>query len=155
MCPSPATLASTEDPLISSTVTPTSERDLTVQMKQWHWFPREVVDVSSLETFQVRLDGALSNVVWLKMSLLTAGVLGWMTSKGPFQCKPFYETALVNSHFIQGHEEDIWEEANEGWKWRWASKATQAQVSACSRLRHHQRGTQPGEQRLLPSPCWG
>jgi len=41
----------------------------------WHRLPREVVDAASLETFQVRLDGALSNLVWLKMSLLTAG--GW------------------------------------------------------------------------------
>jgi len=45
-------------------------------VKHWHRLAREVVDVPSLETFQTRLDRALSNLVWLKMSLLTAGGLG-------------------------------------------------------------------------------
>jgi len=38
--------------------------------------PREVVEASPLETFKARLVGALSNVIELKMSLLTAGGLG-------------------------------------------------------------------------------
>ena len=42
-------------------------------VKLWHRLPREVVDAPTLETFKSRLDGAL---VWLKMSLLTAGGLG-------------------------------------------------------------------------------
>ena len=37
--------------------------------------PREVVEVPSLETFEATLNGPLSNLIWLKMSLLTAGVL--------------------------------------------------------------------------------
>jgi len=37
--------------------------------------PREVVNVLSLETFKIRLDGALRNLIQLKMSLLTAGWL--------------------------------------------------------------------------------
>jgi len=37
--------------------------------------PREVVDAPSLETFKARLDRVLSNLISLKMSLLTAG--GW------------------------------------------------------------------------------
>jgi len=41
-------------------------------VKPWHRLPREVVDALSLETFQARLDGALSNLVQLKMSLVTA-----------------------------------------------------------------------------------
>jgi len=45
-------------------------------VKHWHRSLREVGDVPSLETFKVRLDGALSNQVWLKMTLLTAGELG-------------------------------------------------------------------------------
>ena len=45
-------------------------------MKHWNGLPREVVEVPSLETLKVRLDGALNNLVWLKMSLLTAGGLG-------------------------------------------------------------------------------
>jgi len=38
--------------------------------------PREVVAAPSLETFEARLDGALSNLMELKMSLLIAGGLG-------------------------------------------------------------------------------
>jgi len=41
-------------------------------VKYWHRLPREVVDASSLETFKVRLDGALSNLILLKMFLLMA-----------------------------------------------------------------------------------
>ncbi|KFM11478.1 hypothetical protein AS27_06466, partial [Aptenodytes forsteri] len=32
-------------------------------VKHWHRLPREAVDAPSLETFQVRLDGALSNLI--------------------------------------------------------------------------------------------
>ena len=44
-------------------------------VRRWCRLPREVVDAPSLETLKVRLDGALSNLVWLKMSLIIAG--GW------------------------------------------------------------------------------
>ena len=44
-------------------------------VKHWPRLPREVVYAPSLEPFTVRLDGALSNLIWLKMSLLMAG--GW------------------------------------------------------------------------------
>jgi len=44
-------------------------------VKHWNGLPREVVDAPSLETFKVRLGGALSNLVWLEMSLLTRGRL--------------------------------------------------------------------------------
>ncbi|KAK4826670.1 hypothetical protein QYF61_010679 [Mycteria americana] len=44
-------------------------------VKHWRGLPREVVDGPSLETFKVRLDGALSNLLELKMSLLIAGGL--------------------------------------------------------------------------------
>jgi len=43
-------------------------------VKHWNGLPREVVKAPSLETFKARLDGALSNLTYLKMSLLTAGV---------------------------------------------------------------------------------
>jgi len=49
----------------------------------------------SLETFKARLDRALSNLVWSKMSLLTAGWLGWMTSKGALQPKAFYDSVTL------------------------------------------------------------
>jgi len=39
----------------------------------WHRLPRVVVDAPSLETFKVMLDGALSTLTELKMSLLIAG----------------------------------------------------------------------------------
>jgi len=42
-------------------------------VKPWHRLPREVVDAPSLETFKVRLDDALCNLIQLKMSLLIAG----------------------------------------------------------------------------------
>ena len=45
-------------------------------MKQWPRLPREAVDAPSLETFQARLDGALSTLIQVKMSLLTAEGLG-------------------------------------------------------------------------------
>ncbi|KFP19017.1 hypothetical protein Z169_09009, partial [Egretta garzetta] len=32
-------------------------------VKHWNRFPREVVEVPSLETFKARLDGALSNLI--------------------------------------------------------------------------------------------
>ncbi|KFQ05813.1 hypothetical protein N329_12471, partial [Haliaeetus albicilla] len=32
-------------------------------VKHWHRLTREVVDAPSLETFKVRLDGALSNLI--------------------------------------------------------------------------------------------
>jgi len=44
-------------------------------MKQWNRLPIEVVGVPSLEAFKARLDGALSNLILLKMALLLAGRL--------------------------------------------------------------------------------
>jgi len=44
-------------------------------MRPWHRLPREAVDVLSLAVFKARLDGAWSNLVWWKGSLLTAGEL--------------------------------------------------------------------------------
>ena len=44
-------------------------------VKPWHRLPVEVVDTPSLETLKVRLDGALSSLVYWKMSPLTAGGL--------------------------------------------------------------------------------
>ena len=53
-------------------------------VKPWPRLPREVVDAPSLETLQARLAGALSTLSELKMSLLTAEGLDWMTFNGPF-----------------------------------------------------------------------
>jgi len=45
-------------------------------VKHWNRLPGEVVNAPSLEVFKVRLDRALSNLIWLKMALLTERVLG-------------------------------------------------------------------------------
>ena len=42
-------------------------------VRHWHRFPREVVNAPSLAVFKARLDGALSNLVWWKVSLPMAG----------------------------------------------------------------------------------
>jgi len=45
-------------------------------VKHWNGLPTEVVHVPSLETFKARLEGALSNLISLKMSLITPAGLG-------------------------------------------------------------------------------
>lgn len=45
-------------------------------VKHWHRLSREAVGAPSLETFKVRLDGALRKVILLKISLLIAGGVG-------------------------------------------------------------------------------
>ena len=54
--------------------------------------PREVVDALSLETLKVRLDRALSNLIYLWVSLFTAGGLDQMAFKGPFQLRGFCDS---------------------------------------------------------------
>jgi len=44
-------------------------------VKHWPRLPREAVGAPSLAVFKARLDGALSNLVWWKGTLLTAGGL--------------------------------------------------------------------------------
>ena len=39
----------------------------------WQGFPRAAVDAPSLAVLQARLDGALSSLVWWKVSLPMAG----------------------------------------------------------------------------------
>jgi len=48
---------------------------ITRLVKHWNKLPREPVAAPSLEVFKARLDGALSNLVWWKVSLLMAGGL--------------------------------------------------------------------------------
>jgi len=64
-------------------------------VRHWHRLPKEVLDAPSLETFKAKLDGAPSNLIKLKVSLLTAGGLGLMTSKGAFQPKLFYDSLIL------------------------------------------------------------
>jgi len=44
-------------------------------VRHWNRLPREAVAAPSLEAFKARLDGALSSVVWWKVSLPMAGDL--------------------------------------------------------------------------------
>jgi len=44
-------------------------------VRHWPRLPREAVAAPSLAGFKVRLDGALSNLGWWKISLLVAGGL--------------------------------------------------------------------------------
>ena len=53
-------------------------------VKHWHRLPREAVAAPSLAVFKARLDGALSRLVWWKMSLLMAGGLEPDGPEGPF-----------------------------------------------------------------------
>jgi len=45
-------------------------------VKHWNRLPREAAEAPSLETFKARLDGAPSNLVWLKMFPIAAWGLG-------------------------------------------------------------------------------
>ena len=42
-------------------------------VRHWHRLPRAAVAAPSLERFKARLDGALSNLGWWKVSLPMAG----------------------------------------------------------------------------------
>ena len=53
-------------------------------VRHWSKLSREVVDAPSLQTFKVRLDGALSNLIELWVFLFIAGGLDQLTFKGPF-----------------------------------------------------------------------
>jgi len=44
-------------------------------VRPWHRLPREAVDGLSLAVFKASLDGALSNLVWWRVSLPMAGGL--------------------------------------------------------------------------------
>lgn len=59
--------------------------------------PEEVVDAPPSETSKVRLDGVLNNLMWLKISLLIAGRLGWMTFKAASQPELFGASETLQS----------------------------------------------------------
>jgi len=46
-------------------------------VRPWHRLPREAVAAPSLAAFKARLDGALSNLVWWKVSLLSGAESCW------------------------------------------------------------------------------
>lgn len=56
----------------------------------WDRLPTETVDASSLEVFKAKLDMALRNQVWWKVSLCIAEGLQLDGLKGAFQPKTLY-----------------------------------------------------------------
>jgi len=66
-------------------------------VKHWNRLPREAVHALSLKAFKARLDGALSNLVWWKMSLLMAGGLEPDDLQGPFQPLPLHDSMILLS----------------------------------------------------------
>ena len=71
-------------------------------VRQWHRLPRETVDAPSLEVLKARLDGALGNLIWWKVSLPMAGGLELNDFQGPFQPEPFHK-CLLQSLGLQSH----------------------------------------------------
>ena len=68
-------------------------------VRPWHRLPREAVAApGSLAVFKARLDGALGNLGWGKMSLPMAGGLDWTIFGGPFQPKPVCDSMIVSTH---------------------------------------------------------
>jgi len=61
-------------------------------VKHWHRLPREVVDTLSLETFKIRLEGALSNLIELSVSLFIAGECYHLDFQGPLLLEQFYDS---------------------------------------------------------------
>lgn len=59
-------------------------------VSHWYRLPRDVVVTPSLETFESSLDGALSNLISLKMSLFMLGGLDLMSFKDSSRHKLFY-----------------------------------------------------------------
>jgi len=76
-------------------------------MRRCNRFPQEVVDDSSLEVFKARLDGALSNLVYWKVSLPMAGELGLDDA---FRYLPIQTIlSFYNSRGRGGHLEGAWQ----------------------------------------------
>ena len=65
-------------------------------VKHWPRLPREAVAAPSLAVLKARVDGALSNLGWWKMSLLMAGGLEPEELSGPFQPKPSYDSMIIS-----------------------------------------------------------
>lgn len=67
------------------------------ERRLWHKIPRESVDTPMLSVFKVRLDEALTNLAYWKVSLLMAGGLEWGDLLGPFQQNSFSNSVKINS----------------------------------------------------------
>ena len=67
-------------------------------VRHWHRLPGEAVAAPSLAVLKARLDGALSNLVWWKVSLLVAREVELVDLQGPSQPKPFYDSIILFPH---------------------------------------------------------
>jgi len=65
-------------------------------VRHWTRFHREVVNTSSLEMLKVRLDRALSSLIYCSNSLPMAGGLDCMIFKVSFQHKPFHDSVSLS-----------------------------------------------------------
>jgi len=63
-------------------------------VKHWPRLPREAVAAPSLAAFKARLDGAVSNLDWWKISLLMTGGLEPDDLEGHFLPKPLYDSMM-------------------------------------------------------------
>jgi len=77
-------------------------------VRHWHRLPREAVDAPSLAVFKARLDGALSNLVWWKVSPPMAG--GLMIFKVPSNPNHsmilcFYDYMIIMLAFLTANNE--------------------------------------------------
>jgi len=63
-------------------------------VRHWPRLHREAVAVPSLALFKARLDGALSNLVWWKVSLPMTGGLEQDDLSCPFQLIPFNDSMI-------------------------------------------------------------
>jgi len=73
-------------------------------VRPWPRLPREAVAAPCLAGFKARLDGAVSNLGWWKMSLLMAGRLETDGLQGPFQPKLFYDSMILCDAFSQTYQ---------------------------------------------------
>ncbi|NXS10282.1 GRPR protein, partial [Neodrepanis coruscans] len=68
-------------------------------VRHWNRLPREVVDAPPLEMFKARLDGALSDLIYLKVSLHISGQVGVADLWSVFQF-PLRMTTRLYYYFI-------------------------------------------------------
>lgn len=65
-------------------------------VRYWHRLHRDILAVPSLEMLKTRLDGALNNLVYWKVSLTTEGRLGQDDLPRPLWPKPLYDMILLS-----------------------------------------------------------
>jgi len=88
-------------------------------VRPWHRVPREAVAAPSLERFKARLDRALSNLGWWKVSLLMAG--GWN--------KMVFKVPSNPNHAVILHPEAVSQSADSFFQNSWNSGFLEAALN--------------------------